>query len=252
MSKHDSTTSANTKFSINPHDYFVPLIVIVVLCILIVATFHGYEPDRQLADVADTDQVRKPAADATAVAAIDLKVSETADASVKTMNTTATANQIIPDDQTEATETADDEDTADADLMSPAHNLTTAGIGASVANPANNTTSTDKLAADEDASPSAEPVDGKSRGHAASVDKPQDTIPRWNQRRRLHQEASQAQKVHMMKMLEYRAEVMKRIEQDRRDLYRHRHNTEQQRRQHRDRYRQRLEQARNGTGDIPI
>ncbi|MBT8129692.1 MAG: hypothetical protein KJP10_06855, partial [Gammaproteobacteria bacterium] len=114
------------------------------------------------------------------------------------------------------------------------------------------TASTDKPAADQNAPDRNDPSSSGSAKQAPSADRRQITNPMQDQERRLYQEAMLAQRAHMMKMLEYRAEVMKRIEQDRRDLYRYRHNSAQQHREHRDRYRDRLEQARNGAEDIPI
>jgi hypothetical protein len=247
MSKHDSVKSADTKLRINPHDFFVPVIVMVVLCILVVATFHSKEPGSPFAGVADTGQTDKPAVDTTAVTAIDLKAPEVADASVETMKTTAISDQLIPHDQTAAAESADD--AADADMMSPAQTSKIAGIDEVNSNPASSTASTNKLAADENTSYLGD-TDGSGSGSHA--DKDQADTPMQDQRRRLYQDARQAQKAHRLKMLQYRAEVMKRIEQDRRDLYRHRHSTQQQHREHRDRYRDRVEQARNGAEDIPI
>jgi hypothetical protein len=252
MSEHDSTTSSNSKFSINPYDYFVPLIVTVVLCILVVATFHEKEPDRQLAGLADRVQALKSPSDATAATTINLRVSDVVDAPGKTVNPTATADQLTPDDQTAAARHADGADTADTDVMSPAQRQTSTSIDRAAANLARNTVSTGKPATDQYISESDD-TDGTGSGsRAPSADKDQAYTPMQDQRHRHYLDAWMAQQAHRMKMLEYRAEVMKRIEQDRRDLYRYRHNTEHQRHEHRDRYRQRLEQARNGAGDIPI
>ena len=150
MGKHDSTKSADNKFKINSHDFFVPVIVMVVLCILIVATFHDKEADSQLADVADMKQAA-PAADTKAVTAIHPKAPEVANASLKTMHTSAIADQSITRDQASAAQATDAAGTADADVMSPAQNSLTAGIGRTVTNPAIYTASTGKPAADQNA-----------------------------------------------------------------------------------------------------
>ena len=251
ISKHDSAKSADTKFKINPHDFFVPVIVMVVLCILIVATFHDREAGSQLAGVADTEQVA-PAADTKALTAIHSKAPEVADTSSKTMHTTSISDQSIPRDQAVAAQAADGANTADADVMSLAQNLRSAGIGGTVTNPAKHTTSTGKPTADQNAPDRDDPASSGSAKQAPAADRRQISNPMQDQERRLYQEAMLAQRAHMMKMLEYRAEVMKRIEQDRRDLYRYRHNSAQQHREHRDRYRDRFEQARNGAEDRPI
>jgi hypothetical protein len=251
MSMHDSAKSADTKFKINPHDFFVPVIVMVVLCILIVSTFQDREAGSQLAGVADKEQA-VPAADTKAVTAIHPKASDVADASNKTINKTATSGQLIPGDEALAAQSPDDADTTDTDVMSPAQNSQSADIGGTVTNPAIHTASTGKPAADQNAPDRDDPASSGSATQAPAADRRQITNPMQDQGRRLHQEAMPEQRAHMMKMLEYRAEVMKRIEQDRRDLYRYRHNSAQHRREHRDRYRDRFEQARNGAEDRPI
>lgn len=253
MSKHDSTNSADNKSRINPHDFFVPVIVIVVLSILIVATFHANEPGSQLASVADTEQA-EAAGDTKTVASNHAKSPEVTDASLKTMDKTASSDQSIPRDQAVAAQAVDHADTADTDVISRAQTSTTAGLDGADANTAKQAASTGKLPTDENTPDLDESASSGSGIHAASTDRRQVTNPMQDQRGRLYREAMQAQKAHRMKMLEYRAEVMKRIEQDRRDFYRHSQNSAQQRREHRDRDRDRnrLEQARNGAEDMPI
>jgi len=250
MSEYGSVKSADTKFRINAHDYFVPAIVMVVLCILIVATFHDKEAGSHADSVADTRQADKPAADKTTVNAIQLKAPDVADVSNKTINKTATSARLIAGDVALAPQSVDD--AADADGSSPAQTSIGAGINGAVAKPGKHSASTGKPATDENVSYTGDPESIGSGIHVPLADKHQVNIPMQDQGRRLYQEAMQAQKAHMMKMLEYRAEVMKRIEQDRRDLYRYRHNSAQQRSEYRDRYRDRREQARNGAEDSPI
>jgi hypothetical protein len=226
MSDHGSVKSADTKYRINTHDYFVPAIVMVVLCILIVATFHGKEAGNHADGVADTTQTDKPAANKTAVTAIHLKALDVADASNKAINKTATSGQLIRGDAALAAPSVNDADTtADADVMSPAQTAIRAGNDRAVADPAIHTASTDKPAADQNAPDREDPASSGSAKQAPAADRRQVTHPMQDQGRRLHQEAMLAQRAHMMKVLEYRAEVMKRIEQDRRDLYRYRHNS---------------------------
>lgn len=252
MSEYGSVKSADTKFRINAHDYFVPAIVMVVLCILIVATFHDKEAGSHADSVADTRQADKPATDKTTVTAIQLKAPDVADVSNRTINKTATSAQLVAGDAALAVQSVDDADTTDAVVLSPAQSSIKAGINGAVAKPGKHTASTGKPATDENVSYTGDPESIGSGMHAPLADKRQVNIPMQDQGRRLYQEAMQAQKAHRMKMLEYRAEVMKRIEQDRRDLYRYRHNSALQRSEHRDRYRDRLEQARNDAEDIPI
>ena len=251
MGKHHSTTSADNKFKININNCFVPVIIMVVLCILIVATFSDKEPGSQLAGDADTQQT-SPAAYTTAVTGIHPEASEVADASLKSMHTAAIADQSMPRDQAVATQTEDDEDIADAEVMSPAQRSTTADIDGAVANLARHTAPTGKPATDQNAPDRDDPAASGSGRHLPAVDRRQVTHTRPYQRHRLYQQARQAQQAHRMKMLEYRAEVMKRIEQDRRDLYRYGHDSAQQQREHRDRYRNKLAPARIGAEDMPI
>ena len=150
ISKHDSAKSADTKFKINPHDFFVPVIVMVVLCILIVSTFQDREAGSQLAGVADTEQAA-PAADTKAAIAIHPKAPEVADASLKTMHTTSIANQSISRAQALAAQAADGEDTTEAEVINPAQNSQSAGISGTVTNPAIHTASTGKPVADQNA-----------------------------------------------------------------------------------------------------
>lgn len=245
MGKHDSTKSADNKFKINPHDFFVPVIVMVVLCILIVATFHDNDPGDRLTGVADMEQA-VAATDTTAVTAIHLKTPEVAVAPLRARQTTAISNQTIPHDQAIATQAVDDAETADADLMSLAQTSTTVSIDGAVANPARNAAPSGKQATDENAPDRDRPASSGSGKQTASAHRRQVTIPMNDQRRRHYQEAREIQKAHRMKMLEYRAEVMKRIEQDRRDLYRYRHNSAQQHHEHQDRDRDKPQQAHNG------
>jgi hypothetical protein len=251
MSKHDSNKSADKKSAVNLDDLFVPVIVTVVVCIVVLSAFDDKETGSQLAGVADKEQAA-PATDTTAVTAIHPKAPEVADASLKTMHTTAIADQSIPRDLAAAAQAADGAGTADADVISPAQNSLTAGIDGTVANPAIHTASTGKPAADQNAPDRDDPANNGSGKQVPVADGRQMTNPIQDQRRSLYQDARQAQQAHRMKMLDYRARVMKRIEQDRRDLYRYRQNSTQQRLEHRDRYRDRLEQARNGTKDMPI
>ena len=251
MSKHDSVKSADTKFRINTHDYFVPAIVMVVLCILFVATFHEKNTSDHADGVADITQAEKPAVKKTAVTTIHANSPEVADASIKTMPVTTISEPSIPRDQDVTTQTSVSADTADADLNSPAQNSLTAGIDGTVTKPAMHTTSTGKPAADQNA-PDRDPANKESVRQAPAADRRQAAIPMQDQRRRLYQDARQAHQAHRMKMLEYRAVVEKRIEQDRRDLYRYRHNSSLQRSEDRNRHRDRLEQARNRAEDIPI
>lgn len=252
MSEHGSVKSADKKFRIDTHDFFVPAIVMVVLCILIVATFHDKEAGSHPAVIADTGPAGKPAADKTAETAIHLQAADIADASNQTISDTATPGQLVPGDAALAAQSVDDVNTADTDVRKPTETSTEAGNESAAASPAKHTASTGKPANDENVSYTGDPASTGSEIHAPLADPRPATIPMQDQGRRLYQEAMQAQKAHVMKMLEYRAEVMKRIEQDRRDLYRNRHNSALQRSEHQDRYRDRLEQARNGAEDIPI
>ena len=252
MSAHGSVKSADTKFRINAHDYFVPAIVTVVLCILLVATFHDKETGSHADDIADTRQADKPAADTTAVNSIQMNSVEVSDVPNKSINKTAASAQLVPGNADLAAQSVDAAGPADADVLSPAQTSTRAGTDGSVANPAKHTAPTGKPATDENVADTGAPASIGSGIHAPLADKRQVNIPMQDPGRRLYQEAMQAHKSHRMQMLEYRAEVMKRIEQDRRDLYRYRHKSALQRNEHRGRYRDRLEQARNGAEDIPI
>jgi hypothetical protein len=72
------------------------------------------------------------------------------------------------------------------------------------------------------------------------------------QRHRAYEEATQARREHMIKMHEYRAAVLKRIEQDRQDMYKRRHETMQQKQRKRDAQMDRIEQIEKHSMNRPI
>ncbi len=72
------------------------------------------------------------------------------------------------------------------------------------------------------------------------------------ERRRAYEEATQARREHMIKMHEYRAAVQKRIEQDRQDMYKRRHETRQQKQRKQDELMDRIEQIEKRSMNRPI
>jgi len=80
----------------------------------------------------------------------------------------------------------------------------------------------------------------------------QDYNDTMEERRRAYEEATQARREYVMKMHEYRAAVQKRIEQDRQDMYKHRHETRQQKQRKQDELMDSIEQTEKRSMNRPI
>ena len=232
----------------NTHGYFIPLIMGIVLGIIIVATFYSKEFDNLVTGVASTDQAGE-------------------------LNSEANGKlQASPASIDASADTADSGEIAGAAVIAKASNEFTtraepAGAGSTSATPA---TSSAITVAGNNVNP--QPYIVASQEYQVPVTSRQDNsapyappmpygIPERRQqgyndtmeeRHRAYEEAAQARREHMIKMHEYRAAVQKRIEQDRQDMYKRRHETEQQKQRKRDELMDRIEQIEKHSMNRPI
>ena len=208
------------------HCYFIPVVMLIVLCVIIVSTFYSKEFNDLIAGATPPDQTDELASEATQHPPAGTQTIDHAEDNAKSnTNTVAAAvteasHQVV----TGAVESAVADST-----------LTTANT------PTSETTDepfmTDELKSLASMQDEASYSDRNNRVHypyapPVSYAMPQQYQRSYNemmeQRRGLYEEAMQERREHRIKMREYRAEVNKRIEQDRLDLHKRMQEIEQE------------------------
>ena len=240
MSEHDSNPSfgdtGNTapgshktsdKSNQTAHSYFIPVVILIVLCVTIVSTFYSKEFNNLIAGAASPDQADELASEVTKHSQAKTQAIDEAEEDGAISNTNTDATPVTEATLEAATIVVE---TAEADSTS-----TTADT------PASETTAeqiqTDELNSLVSMKDEASYSDRKNPApypYAAPMNygMPQQQQGSYNemmeQRRSLYEEAMQARREHRMKMREYRAEVNRRIEQDRLDMHQRMQEIEQE------------------------
>jgi hypothetical protein len=251
MSDSDSTpstssNSASANTSVNPapylkkkadnshastHNYFIPVVMVVVLAVIIIATFYSKEFNNLVASIIPSDQAAKLAPDATE-------------------KTVAQSKTIAESDDAEATGVTD---------AKIAATITTVSNSSASAQTAENAL---PVTRNPLASTQNQP-EYPARRNAYAVPSPYAPPPppyampgEWNaynammqQRRQAYEEARRQQ---LQRMHEYQAAMMKRIEQDREDMIRHMQQLAEQSQKRRDEFISRMEQIEKASMDQPI
>jgi hypothetical protein len=211
------TNKTSDHSSETTHGYFIPVVMLIVLCVIIVSTFYSKEFNDLIAGATPSDQTDEPASEATQHSPAGMQAVDQAEDNAES-NTNTVAAAVTEASQQMATGAVE---TAVADLT-----LTTADT------PTSETTDepvlTDELKTLVSIQDEASYSDRNNRAHSPyapsnSYAMPQQSHRSYNemmeQRRGLYEEAIQERREHRIKMREYRAEVNKRIEQDRLDLH---------------------------------
>ena len=248
-----NTTPDPNKQSENPdentHGYFIPLVMVIVLGVIIVATFYSKEFNNLVSDVASTDQADELNSDTNgkplaSLASLDAST-DTADSSV------ATEAAVVANASNEVT-------TRVIEPVVSGSASTTQATSSAVAVAGNNVNLQPyKVASQEYQAPFTARQDNHApytppMPYGIPERLQQDHSGAMEERRRAYENATQARREHMVKMHEYRAAVHKRIKQDRQDMYKRRHETEQQRQRKRDELMDRIEQAEKRSMNRPI
>ena len=199
------------------HSYFIPVVMLIVLCVIIVSTFYSKEFNNLIAGAKSPDQADELASDVTEQTQTSSKTIDKPEDDAKSNMNTETAS--VTGAPREAT-------TAVIETTAPESTFTTADTAPS------DTTATQALTSEINSlvSMKDEVSSPYRKNHAPYPYEPptshgmtQHHQRAYNemrgQRRRSHEEAMQAHREHMIKMHEYRAAVLKRIEQDRLDMY---------------------------------
>jgi hypothetical protein len=204
--------------------YFIPVVVLIVLSIIVVSTFYSKEFNHLIAGAAHHDQAGGFASEVAENSRTSSKVLVEPEAKVQS-NPNAEAASVTEVPQEAATAeiettvhdsgltTADTSpsDTAAIQTSTPESN-SLVSINGELSYPATNS---------HDPLPYAPPTNyGMPRQRQAYNEK----MEQW---RRSPEEAMRARREHMMKIHEYRAAVLKRIEQDRLDMYKRMRDIEQ-------------------------
>ena len=231
MSEHDSNPSFGDTGNTAPgshktsdtsnetaHSYFIPVVMLIVLCVTIVSTFYSKEFHNLIAGAASQDQADQLASEVTQhprekTPAVDVAEEDRAKSN--------TATETAP-----VTEASQEAATATVETAAADSTLTTADT------PASETTAVQIQAGELNSLVSikdeASYSDRKNRAPypyapPMNYSMPQQHQSSYNemmeQRRSLYEEAMQERREHRMKMREYRAEVNRRIEQDRLDMH---------------------------------
>ena len=248
-----NTTPDPNKQSENPdentHGYFIPLVMGIVLGVIIVATFYSEEFNNLISDVASTDQAYELNSEANgkllaSSASIDTSA-DTADSSV------ISEVAVVANASNEVTTWVAEPAGAGSISTTPATSSAITVAGNNV-NPqpyivASQEYQVPVTSRQDNSAPYAPPMpygipERRQQGYNDTME----------ERHRAYEEAAQARREHMIKMHEYRAAVQKRIEQDRQDMYKRRHETEQQKQRKRDELMDRIEQIEKHSMNRPI
>jgi len=266
MSESDSTPATNSNSSadnkpVNPapymkkkpddvnestHGYFIPVVMLLVLGVIIVATFYSKEFNTLVASMMPADEGAQLT---TNVKEKFYAKSNTVPASVNTGTTTGT-------DKTSET-------------SGHPVNITDSALSATTSAGSAGTSAVEQAAEkDTSAAPESLATAQNQPAYPAYMNPYAPPLPyapppvtyampgEWNaynelmeQRRMAYEEA---QREHQKRMHEYRAAVMKRIEQDRQEMYRHMQELAQQSQRRRDEFMNRLERFEKTSMDQPI
>ena len=220
------------------HSYFIPLVMLIVLGIIIVSTFYSKEFNHLIAGATLSDQADEHASAATENALASSKAIDDSEdnATSKPKTETAPVTMVLHKVATAVLETTvPDATLAKADTASSVTSAKQA-----LAPELNSRAST----RDEASYPDRKNHDPYPYAPSMSYGMPRQYHSSYNemmeQRRRSHEEARQARKEHRIKMHEYRAAVLKRIKQDRLDMYKRGQDTEHA-------YQRRLDEQMNWT-----
>ena len=198
------------------HGYFIPVVMLIVLCVIIVSTFYSKEFNDLIAGATPPVQTDELASEATQHPPAGTQTIDHAEDNAKS-NTNTVAAAVTEASHQVVTGTVE---SAVADST-----LTTSDT------PTSETTDepvmTDELKRLVTMQDEASYSDRNNRAHYPYAPPVSYAIPQqrrsynemMEQRRGLYEEAMQERREHRIKMREYRAEVNKRIEQDRLDLH---------------------------------
>jgi recombination DNA repair RAD52 pathway protein len=208
------------------HSYFIPVVILIVLCVTIVSTFYSKEFNNLIAGVAPPDQADELDSEVTQhPLAKTQAIDEAEDMAKLNTNTesapvteasleaaTAAVETTVADSTLTTADTPTSETTAEQVLTDELNSLVSMKDKASYSDRKNS-----------DPYPYTPPMNyGIPQQH-------QDTYNEMmEQRRSLYEEAIQERREHRMKMREYRAEVNRRIEQDRLDMHKRMQEIEQE------------------------
>ena len=198
------------------HGYFVPVVMMIVLGIIVVATFYSTEFNSLIAGVASPDRDNdRTKAEQRLIARMATEGESEDAAESSAITETAVANSASSEDVTKISGTAAPDSTLttpDTSLFEPASADASSAEFRTAAAQDKPVSYTGKQL--RGASPYAPPM---------PYDMPENYRQYYNEimelRRRTHAQAMQARRAHMKKMHEYRTVVRKRIKQDRLDRY---------------------------------
>ena len=201
------------------HGYFIPVVMLIVLCVIIVSTFYSKEFNDLVAGATPPDQADELASEVTQHSPAGTQAIDQVEDKGKSNTNTETAP---------VTEASHQVATGIPETAVADSTLTTANT------PTSETTDepvlTDKFKSLVSMQDEASYSERNNRAHypypyapPMSYGMPQQHQRSYNeimeQRRGLYEEAMQERREHRIKMREYRAEVKKRIEQDRLDMH---------------------------------
>lgn len=230
------------------HGYFIPVIMVLVLGVIIIATFYSKEFNSLVASI-------MPADDGSQLTA-----------SVKE-KFYAKTNAVPASENTGTTTTG-----ADNTSETSAHpvNVTDSALSATTSAGSAGASATEQTTEKgSPAAPESLTAVQNQPAYPAYMNRYAPALPyappppvtyampgEWNAHNELmeqrRQAYEQAQREHQKRLHEYRAAVMKRIEQDRQDMFRHMQELAQQSQKRRDEYLNRLEQFEKTSMDRPI
>jgi hypothetical protein len=218
----------------NTYSYFIPAVMLIVLGVIVVATFYSKEFNGLVASVIPAFQQEQFSADAK-----DRNVSIRESETTGTTGITASAENAVT--------------AADSAEFATASNATGSVQVPETTSPASqrNLVSMQNRPAYPAHMNYASPYTRPPAPHAMQGE--------WNaynemmeQRRRAYDEAMQARQQHLKRMHEYQAAVMNRITQDREEMYRHMQQLAQESQKKRDQFMRRIEPAAKQASDRPI
>ena len=256
----NSNSSADNK-SVNPapymkkkpddsnestHGYFIPVVLVLVLGVIIIATFYSKEFNSLVASMIPADE------GAQLTASVKEKFYAKSNMVQDSENTTTITG----------TEKSSETSAYTVNVSDSAQSATTSSGSAGTAATEQVTEDDSPAAPDRLAAIQNQPT------YPVYMNRYPNPLPyappsaayampgEWNAYNELMEQRRQAyeevQREHQKRMLEYRAAVMKRIEQDRQEMLRHMQELAQQSQRRRDEYMNRLEQFEKTSMDHPI
>jgi len=218
---HSATKNSNE----STHSYFIPVVLLIVLCVIIVSTFYSEEFNNLIAGATSHDQADEPVSYVTEQTLASSKAIDKPEDNAKSNINTVTAS---------VTEVPQEAANAVIETTVPDSTFTTAATASSdtAVKQALNPESENLVSMEDEVSyPDRKIHDPYPYAPPTSYGLPRQQQTAYNemmeQRRRSHEEAMQARREHMIRMHEYRAAVLKRIEQDRLDMYKRMQEIEQ-------------------------